>query len=84
MLILSRKTNESIVIGDDIEVMVIEVKGDQVKIGISAPKSLRVYRGEIYKEIQKQNLEAAKSKFPENLGDILPPKNKNSSEKKDK
>lgn len=59
MLALSRKVNESIVINNDIEITVLEVKGDQVKIGISAPKSVPVYRKEIYLQIQESNKEAA-------------------------
>ena len=58
MLALSRKINESIIIGNDIEITVLEVKGDQVKIGISAPKSIPIYRKEIYLQIQESNREA--------------------------
>ena len=71
MLILSRKSNESIVIGDKIKILVSEIKGDQVKIGISAPKSVRVYRGEIYEDIQNQNLEAARSDLPQDIDLLL-------------
>lgn len=59
MLILSRKVDEQIKIGNDITITIIEVRGDQVKIGIAAPKSVRVFREEVYKEIQKENLAAA-------------------------
>ena len=58
MLALSRKQNEAIVIGNDIEVTVLEVKGDQVKIGITAPKSVPVYRKELYMQIKDTNKEA--------------------------
>jgi carbon storage regulator len=61
MLTLSRKINESIMIGNDIEITILDVKGDQVKIGISAPKSVPVYRKEIYVQIQDANKEAAGS-----------------------
>lgn len=61
MLTLSRKINESIMIGNDIEVTILDVKGDQVKIGISAPKTVPVYRKEIYVQIQDVNKEAAGS-----------------------
>lgn len=61
MLALSRKKDEAIVINDDIEVTVIEIKGDQVKLGISAPKSVPIYRKEVYVQIQDANKEAAKS-----------------------
>lgn len=59
MLALTRKLNESIVIGNDIEITLLEVKGEQVKIGISAPKSIPVYRKELYLQIQEANKEAA-------------------------
>ena len=58
MLALSRKTNESIVIGNDVEITILEIKGDQVKIGISAPKSVPIYRKEIYMQIKESNKEA--------------------------
>ena len=58
MLALSRKTNESIIINNDIEVTILEIKGDQVKIGINAPKSVPVYRKELYLQIQEANKEA--------------------------
>lgn len=61
MLALSRKTNESIIIGNDVEITVLEVKGDQVKIGISAPKSIPIYRKEIYLQIKESNKEAAET-----------------------
>ncbi|WP_313131375.1 carbon storage regulator CsrA [Anaerocolumna sp.] len=61
MLTLSRKINESIMIGNDIEITILDVKGDQVKIGISAPKTVPVYRKEIYVQIQDVNKEAANS-----------------------
>ncbi|MDO5520760.1 MAG: carbon storage regulator CsrA [bacterium] len=59
MLALTRKVGESIVIGKDIEITVLEVKGEQVKIGISAPKEVSIYRKEIYLQIQEANKEAA-------------------------
>lgn len=61
MLALSRKVNESIMIGNDIEITILEVKGDQVKVGISAPKSVPVYRKEIYLQIKESNREAAET-----------------------
>ena len=51
MLILARRTNESIVIGDDIEVSVVDIKGDQVKLGIKAPRQVKVYRREVFEAI---------------------------------
>ena len=71
MLVLARKINESIMIGDDIEVVIIDIKGDQVKLGIKAPKSVAVHRKEIYQEIQKENIAAMQSNVkPETLKDI--------------
>lgn len=61
MLALSRRINESIIIGNDIEITILEVKGDQVKIGISAPKSVPIYRKEIYLQIKESNKEAAET-----------------------
>jgi carbon storage regulator len=59
MLVLSRKTGEAIQIGDDIEISVLSIAGDQVKIGISAPKNVDIHRKEIYLSIQDENNKAA-------------------------
>ncbi len=61
MLALTRKKDEAIIINDEIEVKVIDIKGDQVKLGISAPKSVPIYRKEVYVQIQDANKEAADS-----------------------
>lgn len=61
MLILARKVNERIVIGEDVQVSIVDIKGDQVKIGIEAPKSVKVYRYEVFEAIQEQNRAAASS-----------------------
>jgi len=58
MLALSRKKNEAIVINNNVEITVLEIKGDQVKLGISAPKEVPVYRKEVYVQIQEANKEA--------------------------
>jgi len=55
MLALSRKKNEAIVIDNKIEITILDVKGDQVKIGISAPKEVPIYRKEVYLQIQESN-----------------------------
>ena len=55
MLALSRKKGEALVINDNIEVTVLEIKGDQVKLGISAPKEVPIYRKEVYVQIQEAN-----------------------------
>ena len=59
MLALSRRIGESIMIGNDIEITIIEVKGEQVRLGISAPKSIPIHRKEIYLQIKESNEEAA-------------------------
>lgn len=61
MLVLARKLNESIMIGDDIEVVVIDIKGDQVKLGIRAPRAVAVHRKEIFDEIKRENIAARES-----------------------
>lgn len=71
MLVLSRKKDEAIVINDDIEIKVIEIKGDQVKIGISAPKSVPIYRKEVYVQIQEANKAAANSVDADTLKNIF-------------
>jgi carbon storage regulator len=59
MLILSRRINEKIIIGDDIVVSVVEVRGDQVKLGIDAPRNVKVFRQEVFNAIQEENKKAA-------------------------
>lgn len=61
MLILTRKSDESIIIGNNIEIKVLKVQGNQVHIGIDAPRELSVYRSEIYEQIRKENENAMKS-----------------------
>ena len=67
MLALSRKANEAIIIGNDIEVTILEIKGEQVKIGINAPKSVPIYRKELYLQIQEANKEAVASEIDINM-----------------
>jgi carbon storage regulator len=59
MLVLTRKKNESIMIGDSIEIKVLAVEGEQIKLGIIAPKHIDIYRKEIYIAIQEENKQAA-------------------------
>ena len=61
MLVLSRRRDEAIVIGDSIRITVVDVRGDTVRLGIAAPKSVTVYRQEIYDAIQRENLEASRA-----------------------
>ncbi|MBO8142817.1 MAG: carbon storage regulator CsrA [Firmicutes bacterium] len=59
MLVLTRKRDESIMIGDDVKITVVDVRGDQVKLGIDAPRHIPVHREEVYREIQEENRRAA-------------------------
>ena len=67
MLILSRKINEKIMIGEDISISIIEIRGDQVRIGVDAPKTVKVFRREVFDAIMAENKAAAESTpvFPE-------------------
>ena len=60
MLILTRKSGESITIGDDVKITVVEVKGKQVRIGIDSPRSYMIHREEVYLSIEEENRRAAK------------------------
>lgn len=71
MLALSRKKEEAIVINNDVEVVVLEIKGDQVKLGISAPKSVPIYRKEVYLQIQESNKESVNAAGIEALRNIF-------------
>ena len=71
MLALSRKKGEAIVINNNIEITVLELKGDQVKIGITAPKEVPVYRKEVYLQIQQENEQAMSSDSLNALNDFF-------------
>lgn len=71
MLTLARKVNEAIIVNDNIEITIQDVKGDQIKIGIDAPKSVPIYRKELYEQIQKANEEAANMANPQALSDLI-------------
>ena len=64
MLVLSRKKNESIIINDDITIVVVEIRGDKVRLGVEAPKEIPVHRNEVYEAIQRSQ-EAAKQQEQE-------------------
>mgnify|MGYP001311053393 FL=1 len=72
MLVLTRKKGESIMIGDDIEIVVVGTDGDAVRIGIKAPKTVEVHRTEVYQAIRQANREASEHPISLNdLGEIL-------------
>ena len=71
MLALSRKKNEALIINNNIEITVLEIKGEQVKLGISAPRDVPVYRKEVYVQIQEANKEAVNTDGFENLKQLL-------------
>jgi carbon storage regulator len=78
MLVLTRKPKESIIIGDDIEITIVSIEGDQVKLGINAPKNVDIHRKEIYLSIQQENSDAltTESNILQNLGSFLQQKKK--------
>ena len=71
MLALTRKKGESLVLNNDIEVTVLEIRGDQVKLGVKAPRQVPVYRKEVYLQIQKDNEAAASVENLEALKKLL-------------
>jgi len=75
MLVLSRKKGESVVIGDNVEFVILDVEGDTVKVGIRAPKDIEIFRKEVYQAIQEANREASKKPISlSQLSKLLPPK----------
>lgn len=68
MLVLSRKLNQAIMIGDDVRVVVVSVDRDTVKLGIEAPRTIPVHRSEVYEEIQRTNRDAAGERPPKPPG----------------
>lgn len=69
MLVLSRQRDETIMIGDDIEITIVDIRGDKVRLGITAPATIPVHRKEVYDAIQRENREAARVKM-EDLGTL--------------
>jgi carbon storage regulator len=62
MLVLSRKKDEAIIIGNDIEIIITEITEDKVKIGINAPKQMKIFRKELLEQIKEENVESAEAK----------------------
>ena len=71
MLALSRKKNEALIVNNNIEITVLEIKGEQVKLGISAPREVPVYRKEVYVQIQEANKEAMSAEGLQTLHELL-------------
>lgn len=71
MLALTRKKGESLVINNNIEISILEVRGDQIKIGITAPKDVPIYRKEVYKQIQEENRASVSTEGLEALKKML-------------
>lgn len=71
MLALTRKKGESLVVDNHIEITVLDIRGDQVKIGVNAPKNVPIYRKEVYLQIQEENKAALESVNLEDLKDFL-------------
>ena len=84
MLVLSRQKDQTIMIGDNIEITVVDIRGDKVRIGISAPSQIPVHRKEVYDAIKQENKRAAAVKLEDitNLPKDLPVKDDNSKDKK--
>ena len=60
MLVLSRQRDETIMIGDEVEITVVDIRGDKVRLGINAPRTIHVHRKEVYEAIQRENADAAR------------------------
>ena len=76
MLVLSRQRDETIMIGDDVEITVVDIRGDKVRLGITAPRHIQVHRKEVYDAIKRENQNAAKLKpqdVPEVIDKKVPP-----------
>lgn len=71
MLALSRKKNEALVINNNVEITILEIKGDQVKLGITAPREVPIYRKEVYLQIQESNQDAMKVQNLEALKELF-------------
>ena len=73
MLVLSRQRDETIMIGDDVEITVVDIRGDKVRLGITAPRQIQVHRKEVYDAIKRENQQAAKL-TPRDVPDVAEPR----------
>ena len=80
MLVLSRQKEQTIMIGDNIEITVVDIRGDKVRLGITAPTEIPVHRKEVYEAIQRENKEAASVKL-EDITNVPPQKNNSATDK---
>ena len=72
MLVLSRQRDETIMIGDDVEITIVDIRGDKVRLGITAPRHIQVHRKEVYDAIKRENQQAAKLR-PRDVSDVVEP-----------
>ena len=70
MLVLSRQRDETIMIGDDVEITVVDIRGDKVRLGITAPRHIQVHRKEVYEAIRREN-ERAATLSPDDVSDVI-------------
>ena len=70
MLVLSRQRDETIMIGDEVEITVVDIRGDKVRLGITAPRHIQVHRKEVYEAIRRENEQAAKLS-PDDVSDVI-------------
>jgi carbon storage regulator len=75
MLVLSRQRDESIIIGDNIVITIVDIRGDKVRLGINAPTEIPVHRQEVYEAIQRENLKAARLQPTDTRGMMRPRRN---------
>lgn len=70
MLVLSRQRDETIMIGDEVEITIVDIRGDKVRLGITAPRSIQVHRKEVYEAIRREN-ERAATLSPSDVSDVI-------------
>jgi carbon storage regulator len=83
MLVLSRQRDEAIMIGDEVEITVVDIRGDKVRLGINAPRHIQVHRKEVYEAIKRENEQAARLK-PDDVAKVVENNNHATPEPKSK